>query len=229
VLVLVMAFGAAATGHAPLGGGRTDMWWYPAAWCLSAIVLEDLLEAAAPRLRAISGASKKALFASSVAVAIAMAVPFGIHFRAWYPHQNLRALITNNRSQILPSDWVYVAHTITFAWAFYELGPFHIVFDSSSVHTEQGWSVSVDKFNVQHVLTNDPAAVCRRTKRIWWIGSNPYASNPNNYRIVGPLLQQVDQVSPPFSSLLGLGWHRTGVVVGDGVNAQLFKHPGACT
>jgi hypothetical protein len=230
VVVLVVASVASATGHAPLGGGRTDMWWYPAAWCTLAIVLDDLLRAVVPGPRTGSGVRRRSIAVACGALLLVVAVPFGIHFRAWYPTQDVRALLREHQAQILPTDWVFVARPVSFAWAYYGLGPFHIVFDDTGVQTEQGWSVSVDRFDVQRLLSTDPAVLCRRTRRIWWIGSNPYASNPNNYRITtGSLLREVDQTMAPFTTLLSLGWSRTQVIVGNGVNAQLFTHPGACT
>jgi hypothetical protein len=229
VIVLLIAIAASVSGHAPLGGGRTDIWWYPAAWCLLAILVEDLLRVIGPRLKAAAKVPRNTLTLAGAAVLVAVAVPFGYHFRAWYPSQDVRGLFAQDQGELRHADWVYVARPVSFAWAFYGLGQFQVVFDSGSVHTNQGWSVSQDRFNLQETLTSDPASLCGLTRSIWWVGPNPYASNPNNYKFVGAVDNKIGPPTAPFSSLLGLGWKQTQVIAGVGVNAQLFTHPQACT
>jgi hypothetical protein len=227
--VLALAVAAAVTGHAPLGGGRTDLWWYPAVWCLIAIVIEAVFRRTSPIVRRVGPGARRALAITSAVALVAIVVPYGIHFRAWYPVQDVRALFSQHKAEIRDSDWVYVSPPDTYAWALYGLGPFHIRFDSGRVHTLKGWRVSVDKFDVQHVMDVAPETICEHTKRIWWIGVNASTTDPNHYRWTGAAGLAIDPAGPQFTQELSrMGWSRSQVIVGSGVNAILYTHPKAC-
>jgi hypothetical protein len=228
VVVLLGAVFAAGTGRAPLGGGRTDMWWYPAAWCLLALVLVGVCSMLGPRLSHVAAARRRVAATASCVVLSVLAVPFGVHFRAWYPAQDVRALYAADHGTLSHARWIYVERPIAFAWAYYGLGTFRIVFDHGDVHTDQGWSVNFDRPDVERILVHDPSRLCRSTNQIWWVGGNPEASNPNIYRFTGAALRHVGTPGTTFSVLLGDGWRRTEAIVGNGVSAVLFVHTGRC-
>jgi hypothetical protein len=229
IVVVCLAFAAAVTDHAPLGGGRTDLWWYPAAWCLIAIVLDVGIHRAERLAHKLPASTRRLLTVLSAVALAGLAVPFGVHFRAWYPVQDVRALLSQNSREIRRTDWVYVSPPDTYTWALYRLGPYHIEFDSGRVHTLTGWRISDDKFNVQNVMDADPSSICSRTKRIWWIGINNSIADPNHYRWSGARGGVPNPAGPQFTQVLSrLGWRRSITIPGHGVNAILYIHPDSC-
>jgi hypothetical protein len=236
--VIALAIFASITAHAPLGGGRTDLWWFPAAWCLLAIVIEAAFSRLAPTVGTLSNAARRAIAVGGAILLVVVAVPYGIYFRAWYPGQDLRALFSQHQSQIRPTDWIYLSLYNTFAYALYDLGPYHIVFDSGDVHTGKGWSVTIDKFDVQHYVVDDPGDICNHTQRFWWIGITDSIANPSSYRLSGLAGNeiyagsQVNSNGPGFSQfsdvLAAYNWQPSQIITGTGVDAVLFTHSGAC-
>ena len=226
--ILVIALLAAVTGHAPLGGGRTDLWWYPAVWCIVAVVIEASFLRFAPLLHHLKESHRRAVVFTSALLVVAIAVPYGIYYRSWYPAQDLRALFSQNQAEIRPTDWIYLSTYNSWTWAVEGLGPFHILFDSGNVHTGKGWTVSVDKFNVQQIIGSDPASICSRSRRVWWIGVNYSENNPSNYRLSGVVGNTINAEQSVFTHFLSYGWHESQVIVGRGVNAILYTHPEPC-
>ena len=226
--VILIAMLASVTGHVPLGGGRTDLWWYPAAWCLIAIVLEAAFTMFDPLVARQSTHGRKLITIASSILLVVIVVPFGIDNRSWYPAQDVRALVLQHRAEIRPTDWIDFSSYNSWSWALYGLGPFHIWFNRGKVHTEKGWVVVNDKFDVQQILNTDPSSICTRTRRIWWIGVNSSANNPSSYRLSGPSASVINPPGSVFTKFLSLGWQESQLILGQGVHAILYTHPGTC-
>ncbi len=221
--VIAIAFFAAAAGHAPFGGGRTDLWWYPAFWSLLAISLESGFRRFAPSVAQLSTSVRRTITIGCSLLLIMVAIPFGMYFRSWYPAQDIRALFSQHQAAIRPTDWVYLSSYNTWSYALYGLGPFHIQF---GVQNGKGWLVSVDKFDVQRFVTVEPWAICLRSRRLWWIGINSSILYASSYRLTGPAGSET--LASGARELASYGWIPSRVIVGNGVNAILYTHPGAC-
>jgi hypothetical protein len=227
--VIMIAILAAVTGHAPLGGGRTDLWWYPAVWCLAAIVIEAAFRRFSPGVRRLEEPVRRSITVVAAVLLAVTAVLFGFHYRSVYPTQDLRALFAQNQAQLRPTDWIYVEPAEAYVWALYGLGPFHIQFDTATNDpSDTGWRVVIDKFDAQERVILDPSSVCARTSRIWWIGKNASEFTPAAESVVGPRHMRIVAPTGSFANLLDLGWRQSEIILGRGVSAILYTHPGTC-
>jgi len=228
--VLALAIAGAAVGKLPLGGGRTDLWWYPAVWALSILVLEALRSQLVGRQFAHRRASSAPALLAVGLVPILILASLGIWFRAWYPHQDIRSLVTSIEPKLRTGDWIVVGGKNQWTWAYDGVTPVAFHYDRHSQRWTEGFNLSVDRppDAITRLAAGMPPA-CASTRRIWVIGYQASVASPSAYRLTGPAgrVDQSDIVAVPL--LARSGFHLHSTVQGDGVYASLWTHEGPCT
>jgi hypothetical protein len=142
-LALLAPFAAALAGAglrvAPLGGGRTDIYLYPAFALLAAGGTYDILRRIPHIL--LPGVTV-------IAAALLITTPGA----AGYPREDIRPIVTAVQSRIEPGDGVLVYHYAQFAFGLYTKWPISLVQTKSAT---MGFLVSIDRPDT-YVLPYEP-------------------------------------------------------------------------
>ena len=222
--IIGAAIGGAVLGRSPLGGGRTDLWWYPAAWVLSALVLD----AVARRMPAYGTAGSLAR-GGGIAVLACIAL-IGVLFPAWYPHENVRAARAAIGERLGPDAAVVVAGRIPFTWAYEGVGPFRIVDATGARRPTNGFAVAVSQpHGVEASIVADPSSACHRFTGVFVFTSDDSLASPSAYRIASPAAFRLNSTARAVvDSLEHHGWRVTTTWRSPGVVVLEMHHHGVC-
>lgn len=223
--IIGAALAGALLGKAPLGGVRTDLWWYPAAWVLSALVLDAMARRLTTR-----GAPPLLVQAVGVTTLLGIAA-VGLAFPAWYPTTDLRGVIAAIGRPLGPHDAVLVAGRIPFTWAYDGVGPFQIDHDHGVHRMTNGYGVSVSRPpDVRQEIISSPASMCQRFTAIFIVTSDNSLASPSAYRLPTPTQSHLNAAhAAAKTTLLNHGWTVTSTRRRAGVVATELRHNGLCS
>ena len=215
--VALFAIGAWAFGVYPLGSGRTDSFTYAA---FAVLAFSSVHAVAAGRLVRLIPRR------ITTAVLCTAAVLLGVHFHAWYPHQDLRTIVHEVRAQALPNDLMIVSHRNAYTWALGDVTPTAIVVAKDAPESASvGYYVaSLDPtVSFEGPAEPDPWAVSppKGAERIWVITTTNLNLSPSLQRFRGAAAERSSGDEAVVA--LGLnGWKVRSILHARGEIAYLF-------
>lgn len=225
-VVLLVGLGLWLTGQVPLGTGGADLLWYPP---VIALVVAGVERGARWLARWVPSGRPRTVVAVVSALLVGMgAARLAWHERAWYPNQDVAALLRIVSPRLGPHDVIVVTRANSMTWAFAGLSPFQVHHArSAAAASHSGYWVSLSP---PHVLVEvpvptdgatgrpSPAAAARSvpglrtlpssTRRIVEIGITGWAADPWAARRWGPTGRR-PVWSAASTALSAAGWHAT--------------------
>jgi hypothetical protein len=129
-MVLLVAMVLFVAGVYPLGTGETDLLWFPAIIALVAALVDRVARWLSPRLPSIRA---RQVVAVGLAGVVGLgAARFAWHVRAWYPNQDVTALMKVLDGRLHPGDAIVVDQRTTMTWAYAGLSTFHVHTDRTA-------------------------------------------------------------------------------------------------
>lgn len=170
---VLLAFGAAAAGRAPFGGGRIDVYLYPCVALAVALTFDRVLRGV-PRL-----ARPVPVVAVAVALVLFAATAGRRHFDRYpYPGADTAGLVAAVRDQMAPGDGVVAAPFTRYAFALYDRPRPEVVVSS---RYSTGFTVSSPDSDVLILPAEfyetgyDPGAAvnfARPRARVWYLATD---------------------------------------------------------
>jgi len=214
---------ACICGFIPLGIGRTELILLPG---LGLLLVHGLR-----RIRAKVGFSER----STVVVAVCAAVAFGgaawIH-RAWYPAQDVRAVITSLHLSGDASTAIAIARANTFTYVDEGIGPSVVHVNRNDPRgARQGVWVDLtgprtlsEHLPTGHGVVAPPlSSLPPSVTTLWVIGTTASVASPSDFH-PSPTAGAVALESPLNAAVLAAGWRATGVVrTAAGVYAMAYE------
>ena len=216
-MIVLAATSAWALGVYPLGTGRTDSFTYGAVTVLVWTGMRALVDR-----RPLPLIARRA---ATVVVGCG-AVLLGIHFHAWYPRQDLRAIVHEVRAEASPQDRIIVSHRNAYTWALDDLTRTSIVVAKDAPESASvGYYVASrdPEVSIEGPTEPDEWAVAppRGATRIWVITTTNLNLSPSLQRFTGPKATRSSGDEAVVA--LGLnGWSVRSVLHAPGEIAYLF-------